>query len=186
MKRETFNVDITEKVRLAHDFARDSHMGRTTIGTNKHYNLHLAKTAEIFMNHGATEIQLIATLLKDILKLTDVRLDQIKEMFGMSVAVLVKELTIDTQWNKITDVSIAMIKISESIDLLSRLDSNRLSLEYKCGILADARTLLAEVKPLGLALSLIDPDLSIMDILTELQKSYDVSLEVVDVEEEVV
>jgi hypothetical protein len=186
MKRMKLRDVMTDRLKEVHDFATRAHDGQTTIGSNKHFMLHLASCAEIGAHQGLTETQLMATLLKDTLKLTEVRLDQVKNRFGIQVSELVKSLSMDQEWTQITDISVVMIKIAEQIDLLGRLDSARLGLEYKCGVLADARRLLTDVKPLAQALSLIDPDLSILDILDELQVEYDKALEVVDVEEEVV
>ena len=164
---------MTDRLKEAHDFATEAYEGMTTRGSHKHLMFHIAGVAEIGLNHGLTETQLIACLLMNTLKETHIRLDQLKDRFSIEVVCLVKVLSQPIEWNKITDVSIAVIKISESINLLAKLNSGKLGDDYKREVMTEANILVTKLTPLGKALSLIDADLSILDILEELEKAYE-------------
>lgn len=185
MKKLKLRDVMTDKLKEAHSFATEAYEGMTTRGSHKHLMYHMSSVAEIGLNQGLTETQLIACLLMNTLKDTNIRLDQLKDKYSLEVVELVKTLSTDIEWCNVTDTSIAIIKVAESIDLLGRLNSDKLGDDYKREVMTNANTLLIKLAPLGKALELVDPDLSIMDILEELKEAYDEAKKYVKVELEV-
>jgi hypothetical protein len=170
IKRVKLRDLMTDRLKEAHEFATKAHDDQTTPGSNKHYMLSLASTAEIGAQYGLTETGMIACILKDTLKLTPVRLDQIKDTFRINVSMLVEELSSpEIVWSKDADKAIAVIKVAESIDAVSRLSSNRFGNDYKLEVLAKAKRLLESLEPFSEVLH--DDDLDLVGILAELKTS---------------
>lgn len=173
MKREKLTHDYTPSIKLAHDFAVEAHAGQTRVGTSHHYITHLLNVGEELMHQGATETLLIATLLKDTLTKTNVRLDQIKDQFGLKVSEIVKSISLPINWKEVTSVDIPMIKLAEALDDMNGLDSDRLDEDHLFYTLDRVRGLLSELGPLVQAYALIDEDLSIKDLYEKVEKAVD-------------
>ncbi|MBN1683064.1 bifunctional (p)ppGpp synthetase/guanosine-3',5'-bis(diphosphate) 3'-pyrophosphohydrolase [Candidatus Bathyarchaeota archaeon] len=71
-------------------FSFRSHMGKCRKGTKVHYIVHPLDVASILMKNEAPEVVVIAGLLHDVMEDEGVKVEEIKEKFGVEVAELVE------------------------------------------------------------------------------------------------
>lgn len=172
MLNEKFSKNLSPKIREAFDLMTQLFEGEVIPGTGKPYRQHVRGTAELMLNAGATETQIIATLLKDLLLKTSWRSDMIKDFFGVKVEQIVREYSSNLPWKEVTNIDIPAIKIAETIDTLSRLDSPKLNENYITEELTNANKLIQEIAPFVRVHSLLDSDFSLGDLLDRLEEVF--------------
>lgn len=89
---ESFNEAETEKIKAAFELANDSHSTQLRL-SGEPYIIHPLSVALILVDMGMDYESVCAALLHDVVEDTSVTYDQVKEMFGESVAKLVDGVT---------------------------------------------------------------------------------------------
>lgn len=84
---------MTDIVKSAADFARAKHDGQQRKYTGEPYFTHPSRVAAMVDARGATDCEIAAAYLHDVVEDCGVSLHEIKERFGQEVASLVGELT---------------------------------------------------------------------------------------------
>ncbi len=91
MKNQGGSYDVS-LVERAFNYCVDHHLGQKRL-TNEEYYIHPYNVAKIIVSLGMDSQSIAAALLHDVVEDTDVKIDEIKQLFGDDVALLVDGVT---------------------------------------------------------------------------------------------
>lgn len=147
---------ITPSIQIALDVASKAHKKQIRKGSGIPYITHPIRTAELVYHFKGLEEQIIIALLHNTLEDTKLKYDDIRDTFGVAIAMSVLELTsqnkerkkFNTKGNylltkmKAMNPNILFVKIADRIANITGLVEGRTNIEFKIKYLEETKLII--------------------------------------------